>query len=128
MRVTRAVALVVAAVCLVVAGFALLGSSGYTFCAGHNCRTINCGSAAFPKRLMDLESPDDAANCAGTTPAAPGLAALLLAGLAIGVAVLASRAVQNDMGGRPGGRGGPAGLAGTGAVSMSTTGARNCES
>lgn len=93
-RVTRNLAAAFTVLCLIAAAVLMLSSTSMTFCAGADCRTVDCGSPAFPKALIDLESPDDAANCAGATPASASLYSLLLAGVGLGVVAVTSRRIS----------------------------------
>ena len=51
MRIARGAAFVFTAMCLVAGAVALLGSTTMTFCTGSTCRTVDCGSPAFPKAV-----------------------------------------------------------------------------
>jgi hypothetical protein len=90
-RITRRIAFVVAAVCLVVAAVVLLAPTRLTFSAGPTSSSVDCGSPAFPRTLIDFASADDAANCVGQTSASIALYAVLLAGLGLGLIALTSR-------------------------------------
>lgn len=92
MRAVRNLAAAFTALCLVAAATMMLSSTSFTFCAGADCRTVDCGSPASPKMLIDFESPDDAANCAGATSASASLYGVLLAGVGLAVVVVTSRA------------------------------------
>lgn len=94
MDVARRVALAFTAMCLLAAAVSMLGSTKMTFCAGPDCSTLDCGSAAFPKAIIDFErttAVEDAANCAGQTPASFAFYSVLLAGLGLGVVGFTSR-------------------------------------
>lgn len=95
MRVARNLAAAFTVLCLVAAAFLLLSSTRMTFCAGDDCRAVDCGSPAFPKALIDFESPDDAANCAGATSASASLYGVLLAGAGLGVVAVTSRGLSD---------------------------------
>jgi len=94
MRVARNLAAAFTVICLVAAAVLMLNSTSMAFCAGDDCRTVDCGSPAFPKALIDFESPDDAANCAGETSASASLYGVLLAGLGLAMTVVTSRRVS----------------------------------
>lgn len=94
MRITRNFAAAFTVLCLVAAAVMMLNSTSTTFCAGADCRTVDCGSPAFPKTLIDFESPDDAANCAGETSASAALYSVLLAGVGLGVVAVTSRGIS----------------------------------
>jgi len=92
MRIARIVATAFTALCLVVALVSLLRPARYTVCRGADCRTVSCGSPAFPKALIDFENMDEASNCAGGTSAAAGLYLVALATLGlVAVAVTSGR-------------------------------------
>ena len=99
MGVTRKVALAFTAICLIAAAVSMLGSTKMTLCTGSRCSTWDCGSAAFPKETIDFERTtalEDAANCAGQTPASFAFYCVLLAGLGVGVAGFTSRRSSKD--------------------------------
>jgi len=124
MRIAKIAALIFTALCLVFAGASLLRPATMTFCtsapavgspslAGDagGCRTVDCGSAASPKGLIDfydhslaLTDPAqgdgvqaDAINCAGVPSASTGLYGILLAGLGlIAVAITSRRGPANE--------------------------------
>lgn len=85
MRYARRLAFVFTALCLLLAVVSMLGSTSITFSTGATSSTVECGSPAFPKSLIDFNSPDDAANCAGQAPASLALVSVLLAGVGLGV-------------------------------------------
>lgn len=91
MRAARNFAIAFTVVCLIVAAASMLSSTKLTFCAGSDCSTVDCGSPAFPKALIDFDSPDDAANCAGVPSASVALYGVFLAGLGLGAVVLTAR-------------------------------------
>lgn len=91
MRIARVGGYMVTAACLVLAAVSLLGSTGGTFTAGAQSTSWDCGSAAFPKTLDDFDNPDDAANCAGRTPASVALYLIALAGIGLGAVAITSR-------------------------------------
>jgi hypothetical protein len=98
-RTAKRIAFVLASGCLVVAAASLLGRTTITFCAGSDCSSVDCGSPAFPNELIDFDNPDDAANCAGATSAAPALYLIVVAGLGFGAAaVLSARSRQRTIG------------------------------
>jgi hypothetical protein len=90
MRIARAVAFTFTAVCLVVAAGWLLAPVEQSFSAGAASRSYRCGSAAFPKQLIDFgeNRVGDAANCAGGAPASVALYAVVLAGLGLAASVV----------------------------------------
>lgn len=92
MRIAKVGAFTFTAVCLAVAALALLAPTTMTFCAGEDCSTLSCGSAAFPKSLWDFDQVGDAANCAGRTSASVGLYGLALAGVGLVATAITSRA------------------------------------
>ncbi len=94
MRAARNLAAAFTVLCLVAAAVLMLSSTGMTFCAEADCRTVDCGSPAFPKALIDFETSDDAANCAGATSASGSLYSMLLAGIALGAVAVTSRSVS----------------------------------
>ena len=100
MRAARAVAAAFTVVCLVVSALSMLSSVSVTTCAG-SCSTVDCGSPAFPKTLIDFDNPDDAANCAGVPSASVGLYGVLLAGLGLGAVAVAARRGRLDQSGAP---------------------------
>lgn len=109
MRIARAIAFTFTALCLVVAVWSLVVPVEQSFTAGASSRSYGCGSAAFPKQLIDFgeNGVEDAANCAGGTPASVALYAVVLAGVGLAVVAAtswrsarASMAPAND---RPGG-------------------------
>lgn len=89
MRIARVIALAFTALCLVAAAALMLMPTGFTMCAGE-CTTVSCGSAAFPKELIDFEDVDDATNCAGLPSATHSLYAVGLAGVGLAAIALAS--------------------------------------
>jgi hypothetical protein len=94
-RATRNIAFDFTAICLGRAVVTLLGSTTFTISTGATSSTVDCGSPAFPRSLIDFDSPDDAANCAGQTPAALPLYAVLLAGLGLGAIAVTSRSASS---------------------------------
>ena len=94
MRVARNLAAAFTVLSLIAAAVLMLNSTSMTFCAGNDCRTVDCGSPAFPKALNDFERPDDAANCAGATSASASLYSVVLAGLGLGVVAVTSRGIS----------------------------------
>lgn len=94
MRTARRLAFAFTALCLLLAVVSLLGSTSLTFSSGATSSTVDCGSAAFPKSLIGFANTDDAANCAGQTPASLALYSVLLAGLGLGVIAATSRATS----------------------------------
>jgi vacuolar-type H+-ATPase subunit I/STV1 len=84
-KVARIVAFVFTFACLGLGLLSLLAPTTMSFTAGANHHEWSCGSAAFPKDLMDFgaEGIEDATNCAGGTPATAALAAFVLAGLGL---------------------------------------------
>lgn len=94
MRVTRNLAAAFTVLSLIAAAVLMLSSTSMTFCVGADCRTVDCGSRAFPNALIEFESPDDAANCAGATSASAPLYSVLLAGVGLGVVALTSRGIS----------------------------------
>jgi hypothetical protein len=94
MRAARNLAAAFAVLCLIAAAVLMLTSTSLTFCAGADCRTVDCGSPAFPRALIDLESPDDAANCAGQTSASASLYGVVLAGAGLAIVAVTSRRIS----------------------------------
>lgn len=98
MRVARRVAFGFTAICLLLAVITMLGSTTLTFSTGSTSSTVNCGSPAFPRSLIDFDSTDDAANCAGHTPASLALYFVLLAGLGLGAIAVTLRGTSTSRG------------------------------
>jgi len=97
MRVAKNVALAFTVVCLLAAAGSMLSSTGLTFCAG-DCTTVDCGSPAFPKTLIDFGDLEEggagvgnAANCAGVPSASVALYCVLLAMVGLGVVAVTTR-------------------------------------
>lgn len=93
-------AFIFTAASLVVAAISLLGPAKQTICIGRECSTVSCGSPAFPKALIDFGpgKAEDAANCAGSTPATIGLYGVVLAGVGLGAVALTSRRATRSNG------------------------------
>lgn len=72
--------------------FPELHGTGPGFTAGAQSTGWDCGSAAVPTTLDDFDNPDDAANCAGRTPASVALYSIALAGVGLGAVAITSRA------------------------------------
>lgn len=90
MRIARAAAFTFTALCLVVAVWSLIVPVEQSFTAGASSRSYGCGSAAFPKQLIDFgeNGVGDAVNCAGGTPASVALYAVVLAGVGLAAVAL----------------------------------------
>lgn len=93
MRIARVVAFGFTALCLAVAVWSLVVPVEQSFTAGASSRSYGCGSAAFPKQLIDFgeNGVGDAANCAGGTSASVALYAVVLAGFGLGAVAVTCR-------------------------------------
>jgi hypothetical protein len=99
-RPARNIAFAFTAACLLLALVTLLAPTSSTFSAGTTSSTVDCGSPAFPRSQVDVDSPDDAANCVGQTSASLALWSVVLGALGLGAIAITSQGASTRGGGR----------------------------